>query len=185
MTRFALRRAAVTVLSVAVIGGCSTPTESNEPAAQGETTSPTTVATEAAAKPPAAACPLVDTSLLPTLFKVTAPKLEEKGPVKRAGGVTVFACDVSDGGELFLTVGVSVGPPSGSAEANVSAALEGVTGEPVAGVGEAGAFGAEDGVGTVAGMKTVGGKAVLLFVYGDADSKSELVSVAKSASSRF
>lgn len=132
-----------------------------------------------------AACPLVDTLLLPTLFKVTAVKLEEKKPAKGAGDVPTYSCDVLDGGELFLTVGFSVGPPSGTAQDNVLAALGGAVGEPVTGLGEAGAFGVDDGVGTVAGFNSVGGKAVVLFVHGDPSAKSRLTSVARSVASKI
>jgi hypothetical protein len=190
MTRIMLPKAAAAA-AVALVGvlsaACGSETEGEWVGGQGSASAPATDApateasTAAAAKPPAKACPLVDKELLPTLFKIGEPRLTERKAVKGAGGVTTYACDVSDAGELFLTVGVAVGPVSGSAEANVSAALEGVRGEPVSGVGEAGAFGAKDGVGTVAGMKTVGGKAVLVFVNGNADDKRQLISVAKSA----
>jgi hypothetical protein len=184
MTRFILRRAAAAsgaAMALAFAGGCES-ANTDEETTVAETAGPS--ATAKAAKLPTSACPLVDTDLLPTLFKVSGPKLEEKDPVKIAGSATAYTCDVSDGGELFLTVGVSVAPPSGSAKANVTAALEGVAGEPVAGVGEAGAFAAKDGVGTVAGVKSIGGKYVLVFVYGAADDKKQLISVAQSASSR-
>jgi hypothetical protein len=196
MTRITLPKVTA-VAAVAIVGalaaGCGSQTEGEWIAAQGSasptnvpaTNSPATGAsTGAAAKPPAKACPLVDTKLLPTLFKVSKPQLAERKAAKSAGSVTTYACDVSDAGELFLTVGVAVGPVSGTAEANVAAALDGVRGEPVSGVGDAGAFGAKDGVGTVAGMKTIGGKAVLVFVYGNADDKSQLISVAKSAAGK-
>jgi hypothetical protein len=194
-TRITLSKAAAAA-AIALVGalsaGCGSETESEWMAGQGSaspTNAPATKASTGApakssAKPPAKACPLVDSELLPTLFKVGEPQLTEKKAVKSAGNVTVYSCDVSDAGELFLTVGVSVGPLSGTAEANVSAALEGVRGEPVSGVGEAGAFGTKDGVGTVAGMKTVAGKAVLVFVYGNADDKDQLISVAKSAAAK-
>lgn len=190
MTRIMLPKAAAAA-AVALVGAlsaaCGSETEGEWVGGQGSASAPATdaPATEAspaaAAKPPTKACPLVDKELLPTLFKVDAPELTERKAVKSAGGATAYACDVSDAGELFLTVGVAVGPVSGTAEANVAAALEGARGEPVSGVGEAGAFGAKDGVGTVAGMKTVGGKAVLVFVNGNADDKRQLISVAKSA----
>jgi hypothetical protein len=197
MTRFTVRRkaaaAAVAALAAALSASCGTGAETEWVAGQGDASPPNAPTTKAStgapakptAKPPAKACPLVDTELLPSLFKIGEPQLTEKKAIKSAGSVTTYSCDVSDAGELFLTVGVSVSPPSGTAEANVSAALEGVPGEPVSGVGEAGAFGAKDGVGTVAGMKTVAGKAVLVFVYGDAGSKSALISVAKSAATKI
>jgi hypothetical protein len=201
MTRIMLPKAAAAA-AIALVGvlsaGCGSDSDgewvdgqasaspTNAPATEAPATdAPANEASAAAgAKPPTKACPLVDKELLPTLFKVGEPKLTENKAVKGAGGVTTYACDVSDAGELFLTVGVAVGPVSGTAEANVSAALEGVDGEPVSGVGEAGAFGAKDGVGTVAGMKTVGGKAVLVFVNGNADDKNQLISVAKRAAAK-
>lgn len=139
--------------------------------------------TSTAASPAAslnAACPLVDQALLPTLFKVSSLQLQEKDPVNSAGGVATYSCDVLDGGELFLTVGLSIGPQSGTAQANVTAALGGASGQAVTGLGEAGAFGVNDGVGTVAGYKTVGGRAVVVFVHGNPDDKDQLVSVARS-----
>ncbi|HEX6682939.1 MAG TPA: hypothetical protein VF062_09105 [Candidatus Limnocylindrales bacterium] len=154
-----------------------------DPVAQQSAGAPTAATSPAASLD--AACPLVDEALLPTLFKVSDLKLEEKDPVSGAGNVATHSCDVLDGGELFLTVGFSVGPQSGTAQANVAAALSGAKGEAVTGLGEAGAFGVSDGVGTVAGYKTVGGKAVVVFVHGNPDDKEQLVSVAQSAAGKF
>jgi hypothetical protein len=188
MIRLTLRKTLMTggvALALGVAAGCGTD-DGAEEAVVPETTGSSAAASASApaAALPTAACPLVDTELLPTLFQVSAPRVQEKDPVRGAGSVTTYSCDVSDGGELFLTVGTSVGPQSGSAEANVRAALEGAAGEPVSGVGEAAAFGAKDGVGTVAGVKAVGGKYVLVFVHGAADDKEQLVKVARSAASR-
>jgi len=176
---------AATLSLAAFAAGCGSAND-DEDAVVGGKSAPTATATgSTSADPPTAACPLVDTQLLTTQFTVTAPKLDEKAPVRSAGNATTYACDVTDNGELFLTVGVAVAPPSGTPEANVSAALDGAPGEPVSGVGQAGAFGAKDGVGTVAGLKTIGGKYVLVFVNGAADDKEHLIKVAQSASGRM
>jgi hypothetical protein len=113
--------------AVVLAGGCGTTSEAEDQVAQESASATSTPAGAATAGTPKAACPLVDTGLLPTLFTVSAPKLKENDPRQSTGNVTTCACDVSDGDELFLTVGVSVGPPSGTAEANVSAALEPAT----------------------------------------------------------
>lgn len=65
-----------------------------------------------------AACPLVDPALLKSNFDVADPQLTEKEPTK-TGPVTTSACDIAEGGELFLTAGVSVGPPSGTVSQKV------------------------------------------------------------------
>lgn len=187
MIQLTVRKTAVTIgaaLALGLAGACGSDDGGDAEFKEPTSTSAAPSESAPAAKLPTAACPLVDTELLPTLFQVSSPKLQEKEPVKSAGGVTTYSCDVSDGGELFLTVGVSVGPPSGSAQANVTAALDGAAGEPVSGVGEAAAFGAKDGVGTVAGVKTVSGKYVLVFVHGAAGDKDQLVSVAQDAAGK-
>lgn len=179
--RFAVVAAAATfALTLGACGGEDPVVE--DPAAQSSAGAPTAVAPAAALD---AACPLVDQALLPTLFKVSDLKLAEQAPVNSAGNVTTYSCDVLDAGELFLTVGISVGPQSGTAQANVTAALGGASGQEVAGLGEAGAFGVNDGVGTVAGYKAVGGKAVVVFVHGNPDDKDQLISVAKSAAGKI
>jgi hypothetical protein len=178
---------AAALAAAAFTAGCGTSSD-NHTGAVGASPSATASATasKAPATPPTAACPLVDKELLPTLYTAKAPKLTEKDPVKSAGNATTYSCDVSDeAGQLFLTVGVAVAPPSGTAAANVKAALEGASGEPVSGVGEAGAFAAKDGVGTVAGVTTIGGKQVLLFAFGADSDKSELIKVAQSSFGRL
>jgi hypothetical protein len=181
--RYIGSRVALSTLALAFAAGCGS--EEDDTVTGGDPTPTAAATTSAAATVPTKACPLVDTDLLPKLFTVKAPKLDEKDPVKSAGDVTTYSCDVSDGGDLFLTVGFAAAPPSGTAAANVKAALDGASGEPVTGVGEAGAFGAKDGLGTVAGVKTIDGKQVLLFVYGAADDKEQLVKVAQSAAGKL
>jgi hypothetical protein len=183
-----VRTALTTVATLALAAfaaGCGSANDDEDVVVDGSTGPTAAASAPATANPPTAACPLVDSQLLTSQFTAAAPKLDEKDPVKGAGGVTTYSCDVTDNGELFLTVGVAVGPTSGTPEANVNAVLEGVPGEPVSGVGQAGAFGAKDGVGTVAGVKTIGGKYALLFVYGSADDKEHLIKVAQSASGRL
>src|SRR5258705_11770681 len=105
-----LRRAtaAVTAAFAVTLAGCDTTSETKDPVAQESAGASSTPAGAAPAGPPGAACPLVDTSLLPTLFRGGAPQLKENDPLRGAGNVTAYACDVSDEGESFLTVGVLV-----------------------------------------------------------------------------
>jgi hypothetical protein len=104
--------------------------------------------------------------------------MAEKEPA-RLGPATTYACDLSDAGELFLTAGVSVGPVSGTAEANLRAALSGNQGEQVDGLGEVGGYNEHDGVGTAAGVKKASSQWRVIFVHGAAGYKEQLVAVAQ------
>jgi hypothetical protein len=143
----------------------------------------TTTTSAAAPKEVKAACPLVDIELVKANFDVANPQLVEREPVK-TGPVTTYACDVSDAGEPFLTAGVSVGPRSGTAEANLRAALSGQEGEPVDDLGEIGGYAEKDGVGTAAGVIQTDDQLMVVFVHGAAGNKEQLVAVAQGVAER-
>ncbi len=163
-SRGALAIAAVTVLAAA---GCG----DGDAGAPDQT--PTMPAQEITA-----ACPLVDLELIAANFNVENPTAEEREPLK-TGPATAYSCDLSDSGELFLTVGVSIGPLSGTAEANLRAALENNDGEPVSGIGELGGYHELDGIATAAGVKASGNQWLVVFVHGAAGNKAQLVTIAQ------
>lgn len=168
--------AAALWLPVAACGGASgtaTPATTSESAAS---TSAAATTTAAAVE---AACPLIDKALIESNFDVQSLELSENEPAK-TGPATTYACDLSDAGELFLTAGVSIGPRSGTAEANLRAALSDNEGEPVEGLGEVGGYheGSDD-VATAAGVKQAGDQWMVVFVHGAPGNKEQLVAVAQ------
>lgn len=167
-----LTAATATLAFGAACGGG--PAEPTRPAGEGEPP------TETAPAEIIAACPLVDVATVESTFDVQGPQATENDPVA-TGPATTYSCDFSDAGELFVTVGVAVAPVSGTVEANVRAALSNATGEPVDGIGEGGAYAETDGVGTAAGVKTVGSDYRLVFVHGAAGSKDQIVALAREA----
>src|SRR5258705_5561627 len=78
-----LRRAtaAVTAAFAVTLAGCDTTSETKDPVAQESAGASSTPAGAAPAGPPRAACPLVDTSLLPTLFRGECAAAEGERPV--------------------------------------------------------------------------------------------------------
>jgi hypothetical protein len=137
-----------------------------------------TSAASTAAQEITAACPLVDPEIVKSNFDIQNLQMVEREPAK-VGPATTYACDLSDAGELFLTAGVSVGPVSGTAEANLRAALSGSQGEPVDALGEVGGYHEKDGVGTAAGVKKANSQWRVVFVHGAAGYKEQLVEVAQ------
>lgn len=131
-----------------------------------------------------AVCPLVDIGTVESAFDVKDVRAKEKKPVKVPGGTT-YACDFTDGPELFLTVGVAVGPASGSPEANVRAALSNKTGEPLNGIGDAAAYDEEDGIATLAAAERAGSQLRVLVAYGAAGSKDMLVTIAQAVAPKL
>jgi len=132
-----------------------------------------------------AACPLVDPAVVAQNYDVQNPQLNERDPVK-TGPATTYACDVVDGGEPLLTAGFSVGPRSGTAEANLRAALSNVEGEPVDGLGEIGGYGETGGIGSAAGVMAVGDDQwLVVFVHGAAGNKDQLVAIAQDVAQKL
>jgi hypothetical protein len=168
--------AAVLPFSAACGTDGGTPSAATGSTATSATT--TTATTTAQAPEVTAACPLVDPTVIQSNYSVQSPQLTEKEPVK-TGPATTYACDLSDGGELFLTAGVSIGPRSGTAEANLRAALSDNQGEPVEGLGEVGGYHEQDGIATAAGVKNLGDSWLVVFVHGAAGNKAQLVAVAQ------
>jgi len=156
-------------------GGSSQPPGPTATTAQGPTT--------AASGPITAACPLVDVATVASTFKVQSPQAKENEPVK-TGPATAYSCDFADGGETFVTVGVVVGPASGTVEANVRAALSNAVGEPVSGIGDGGAYAETGGVGTAAGVKKVGSEYRLVFAHGAAGNKEQIVAMAREVATK-
>jgi hypothetical protein len=181
-TRSGFRVLAAAAVAALALGGCSSggTTPSESPTA----TSPTTTAPTTEAAGITAACPLVDVATVESTFSVANVQTTENEPVK-TGPVTTYSCDYSDGGEAFVTVGVAVGPATGSVEDNLRAALSNATGEPVEGLGEGGAYAETGGVGTAAGIEKVGSEYRLVFAHGAAGSKDQIVAVAREAATNI
>ncbi len=169
---------ATAAAGISLVAGCGSKAEPpsfttpSNPGPSGSSTGPMSEIT--------AVCPLVNMETVTSTFRVANPKATEKAPVNAAPRTTTYACDFrDDNGALFLTVGIVVGPPSGTAAANVRAALDNNDGEPVADIGEVGGYHEKDGVATVAGIKKAGVQWRLLVVYGAAGSKNALVAIAR------
>lgn len=161
--------------------GVSVSISASPPAAGASTTGETT---SEAGGDVTAVCPLIDEALLTSNFDLKDPQLTEKEPTK-FGPATVYECDIRDAGELLLTAGVSTGPASGSAEANLRAALGNATGEPVENLGELGGYAEKDGIGTAAGVKESDSRLMVIFVHGAAGNKEQLVAVAQDLSQKI
>jgi hypothetical protein len=181
-TRSGFRVLAAAAVAALALGGCSsggtTPSESPT------VTAPTTTAPATDDGAVTAACPLVDVATVESTFSVTDVQATENEPAK-TGPVTTYSCDYSNGGEPFVTVGIAIGPATGTVEANIQAALSNAVGEPVEGLGEGGAYAETAGVGTAAGIKKVGSNYRLVFAHGAAGSKDQIVAVAREAATNI
>ncbi|MEU4565629.1 hypothetical protein [Micromonospora sp. NPDC023956] len=135
--------------------------------------------------PVTGACRLVETATVRALLELPAVRKKERRPVDAVPGVRTYTCELLADGEPVLTVRVAVGPASGSASANVRAALDDRPGEPVDGLGDAAAYDRYGDTGTVAAAFRSGARMRVLLVSARRGGRAELVEVARTVARRL